>query len=142
MLYRRRIKSLIAEENVGKEQVDVTLIFATARHLPWLSKILKTGFSHIRICVHKKGHTILIDPRLAYNDAECYEGVIKIIPAEGETVVRVRRMVDIYKVRRLAGPLNCVETAKAFIGDKSFWCFTPYQLYKRVKGYGTAKKKK
>ena len=27
---------------------------------------------------------------------------------------------------------NCVEVAKAVLGIKAFWCWTPYQLYKRL----------
>ncbi len=134
MLYRHKQKSLI--NHSGKEEVKFTLIFAPAKHKRWLNKILKPGFGHVRVVIHRRGCTLMVDPRLAYNDFECYLGNVSIEPSEGETILRGRVMVDIYKNRRIAGPLNCVETVKAFIGERSFWCFTPYQLYKKVKRYG------
>lgn len=136
MLYRNKPLSLIANDNIGKERVEVTLVFGRSQHLPFLNRFLKDGFAHVRICIHRKDYTVLIDPRLAYNYVECYAGNVKIVPNDGETVVRFKRMIHLYKVRRFFGPLNCVETAKAFIGDTAFWCLTPYQLYKRVKNYG------
>ena len=93
---------------------------------------MKKGFSHVKVVIHHKDYSILIDPRLAYNDIQCYEGDVIVEAGEGETVVKGKRMVNIYRIRRYLGPLNCVETVKAFIGDTTFWCFTPYQLYKRV----------
>ena len=133
MLYRRKANSLITTSNIGKERVKYTLIFGEAKHLVWLNRFLKKGFSHVSIVVHYPHYSVFINPRLAYNEVQCFAGDVKIEPAEGETVLRGDAMVDIYKIRRLLGPLNCVETVKAFIGERSFWCFTPYQLYKRIK---------
>jgi hypothetical protein len=133
LLYRSKRNSLISKKNVGKEQIEFTLIFGDAVHLAWLNKIMKKGFAHVSVVLHYKDYSVLINPRLAYNDIACYAGNGKIVAGKGETVIRRKVMVDIYKLRRMFGPLSCVETVKAFIGDRTFWCLTPYQLYKRFK---------
>lgn len=131
MLYRKKqAPSLLSV--AGKERVKATLIFSRAKKYKWLNYILKDGFAHIRIVVHLPYVNVVIDPRVAYTTVECYASSDILTPEEGATVVRVERMVDIYKMRRLFGPLNCVETAKSYIGLSKPFIFTPYQLYKEV----------
>ena len=130
MLYRAKTPSLLRE--VGRERVKVTLIFASAKKYRWLNYILKPGFAHVRAVVHLDGVDVLIDPRVAYTSIHCYPTLGKIEPDEDETLVYVDRLIDIYKMRRLCGPLNCVETVKGLIGLSKPLIFTPYQLYKEV----------
>lgn len=131
-MYRRKQKSLIDPENIGKEEVSYTLIFSSASRMIWLNKLLKKNFAHVKILIHKKGYIVLIDPRIAYNEVTCFSDKMEYEPLDGETIIKGKAMVDIYKVRRYIGLLNCVETVKASIGDRSFWCLTPYQLYKKL----------
>ena len=130
MLYRTKTHSLLKE--AGKERVKATLIFASAKKYKWLNYILEPGFAHVRAVVHLDGVDVLVDPRVAYTSIHCYPTLGKIEPNEGETLVYVDRLIDIYKMRRLAGPLNCVETVKGLIGLSKPGIFTPYQLYKEV----------
>ena len=130
MLYRTKTPSLLRE--VGKERVKVTLIFAPAKKYKWLNYILEPGFAHVRAVVHLDGVDVLVDPRVAYTSIHCYPTLGKIEPNEGETLVYVDRLIDIYKMRRVFGPLNCVETVKGLIGLSKPGIFTPYQLYKEV----------
>ena len=132
MLYRKSQKSLIKAENIGKEEVTYTLIFSKANRLVWLNKFLKKDFAHVKILIHKKGYIVLIDPRMSYNEVTCFSDKMEYKPLEWETIIKGKAMVDVYKTRRYIGLLNCVETAKAFIGDRSFWCLTPYQLYNKL----------
>lgn len=45
-----------------------------------------------------------------------------------EVAISLRRIRDWFHV----GPITCVELAKAFLGIRSFFVRTPYQLYKYV----------
>lgn len=75
----------------------------------------------------------MVDPRISYTSLDVYPKMGKVIPDDDETVLFVDRFVDIYKMRRVVGPLNCVETVKGLLGISSPFVLTPYQLYKRVK---------
>lgn len=86
----------------------------------------------MRIIVHLQYVNIYIDPRIAYTQVNCYPIGDVLERQEDETWVSVDRVVDIYKLRRFFGPLNCVEEAKSFIGMSKPFVFTPYQLYKEV----------
>ncbi len=131
MLFKKKKHSLLT--NSGKERIEATLIFSEAEHKLWLKRILKPGFSHVRVVIHKKYVSTYIDPRVSYTYMECFARGDTIPINEGETHLRIVRMVDIYKLRRVFGPLNCVETVKSFIGLSAPLVFTPYQLYKRLK---------
>lgn len=135
MLYRQS-KGLTLLNGHGKEQVKATLIFAPARKYRFLNYLLKPGFAHCRVIIHKPDYQVYIDPRVAYTSVECYSNCVNAIPNEGETFVQYTGMVDIYKTRRFFGPLNCVETVKGFIGIRKPFIFTPYQLYKEVMKHG------
>lgn len=52
------------------------------------------------------------------------------------TVQKVTMLKRSGRVREkfFAGPVTCVELAKAYLGIQSFWIRTPYQLYRRLSG--------
>ena len=52
---------------------------------------------------------------------------------EGVTFVNVVATIDLRKDRGHICRINCVEIIKSFLGINSFFTFTPYQLYKRLK---------
>ena len=135
MLFRKKPPPSLLQAS-GKEQVKATLIFAPAKKYKWLNHILQPGFAHVRVLIHLQYVTIYIDPRIAYNQVSCYPTDEDFPICEGETHVYTERMVDIYKLRRIVGPLNCVEEAKAFLGLAKPFIFTPYQLYKEVIKHG------
>ena len=86
----------------------------------------------MRAVVHLNGVDVVVDPRVAYTSIDCYPTLGKLNLNEGETIVYVDRLVDIYKMRRFFGPLNCVETVKGLLGISKPFIFTPYQLFKEV----------
>lgn len=100
--------------------------------MKWLNKILKPGFAHVRVVIHKPHGQVLIDPRISYTYTECYPSECLLTPNDGETHVRYEGLIDIYKMRRFFGPLNCVEVVKGFLGIRKPFILTPYQLYKEV----------
>jgi hypothetical protein len=107
------------------------VIFRTAQYKKWINAILKPGFSHVCIVIHKHNADILVDPRIGYTETNVY------LPNSDWSIlgktVRVTRRAKIGKLRGVVGPLNCVEQAKAFLGINKWWIFTPYQLYKELK---------
>lgn len=131
MLYRKNQPSLLSRP--GQERVRATLIFAPAKKHKWLNKILKPGFAHVRCIIHLQDCDVMVDPRISYTSIDVYPKMGRVIPDDDETVLFVDRFVNVYKMRRIAGPLNCVETIKGFLGISNPFVLTPYQLYKRVK---------
>lgn len=140
MLYRSKPKSLLALE--GKERVRATLIFAPARKHKWLNYILKDGFAHVRVVIHKQYVSILVDPRTAFIDLDCFSSDYKVKARADETIIHYDSLVDIMKIRRVFGPLNCVEVVKGFLGIKDRTVLTPYQLYRWINGQQEKTKEK
>lgn len=112
--------------------MKATLIFSECKGWPLLNRIFKDGFAHVRVVIHQRDVNILVDPCLGYTNLQAYAGSDILVEAPGETHVKVSRMIEGGKLRRVFGPLNCVEVVKGFIGISSPLTLTPYQLYKEV----------
>jgi hypothetical protein len=78
---------------------------------------------------------MLVDPIRSYT-------MIDLIPVSDEsfeeltenvTFLTVVATIDLTKDRGHFCRFNCVEMIKALIGLKSFWTFTPKQLYRKLK---------
>lgn len=98
-----------------------------------LSFLLKKGFNHVFACVDDGTYWIRVE-RLAFGvevDVICGSdyGLAQYYRNEGFTVVEKDYGRD--KVFPFEAA-NCVGLVKSVTGIRS-WCFTPYQLYKRIK---------
>lgn len=116
--------------------MTATLIFSEARSLRFLNCFLKKGFGHVRAVVHLEYVNIIVDPRIAYVGVDCYAGGDILVPNAGETHIKIRRLLDVNKIRRNFGPFSCVETVKSLIGCSNHLVLTPYQLYKEALNNG------
>jgi hypothetical protein len=103
----------------------------------WKTRILKKGFGHLFVLL-KEGETwMLLDP-------DCRRLTVKPITA-GWCPVVMKKFCKKYKVLRIEcdckserkilnfwRPFTCLEIVKYICGLKLL-CFTPYQLFKRLK---------
>jgi hypothetical protein len=107
------------------------VIFRQANYKKWLNAILEPGFSHVLLVIHKPNADVLIDPRIGYTETTVYPPLTDF--SYLGKAVRTTRKVEIGRLRRVFGPLNCVEQAKAFLGISKWWIITPHQLYRELK---------
>jgi hypothetical protein len=47
-------------------------------------------------------------------------------------ILSIRAIIKPENYRHTLCVFNCVEVVKSLIGVRAFWCWTPYQLYKRL----------
>ena len=130
MIYRPKRHSLF---NADKYHIRATIVFRSA-NTKWLKRILKDGFSHCFVIIHHNGYNLMVNSCFshAYNSLSFQE----YTPQEGDTIVKIDRLIDTNVSHYKIGLMSCVEIVKRFIGLNRFLVFTPYQLYKALqRGY-------
>jgi hypothetical protein len=114
----------------GKDQVRATVVFRNADYLSFLNFFLKDGFSHVSVVIHKPEADVLFDPRVSYTEITFMPSNTDMSPYG--TAVKVKREIEVTKLRGVIGLLSCVEQVKILLGIKNRWILTPYQLYKEI----------
>ena len=78
---------------------------------------------------------LIIDAKNCYTDVRIESKLdyphIRCLEPNG-VILSIRAIIDPNKYRYTLCVFNCVEVVKSVLGIKSFWCWTPYQLYKRL----------
>jgi len=121
------------------------VVFTDGREIWWL-RVLKPGFRHVLVAVHRPGrgsggHWVLVNPLahrtqldvLADRPAAALAAWLR---AQGHTVVETVTRVP---PRREApwAPLTCVEVVKRVLGLQARWVLTPWALYRHLTGTGS-----
>lgn len=102
----------------------------------WVQRLLKPGFYHCYAFKESPGgqFLMLVDPMRSHVDFDLLpnnkENIAKMTNCN--KFVRVIVKYDLSKDRGNFCRFNCVEVVKSLLGMKSFWTFTPWQLYKRL----------
>lgn len=108
----------------------------------WYDKFLQPGFQHVSVLFYDGffWHSLEQDwsgismrlvvtlEGIAFNQMQ---DITKYYKAAGFTVQEVKKRQDENKTRVpfLFAPQTCTEVAKAFIGLRKWWLFTPYALF-------------
>jgi len=114
-----------------------TVCFSKAANKHWVQRFLHKDFQHCYAFKKSPGGQffLIVDPIRSYT-------VVDMVPANEEefklltenvTFLTVVATIDLTKDRGHFCRFNCVEMIKALIGLKSFWTFTPKQLYRKLK---------
>lgn len=120
----------------GKESHRVYAVFCEGRRFWWLP--LKKGFSHCYVVKDCGDTWVKCQPYMGFTDVTLWPKYIcpnieDLTGFDGETVVPYDLQVNYDKIRGNICFFNCVEVVKSFLGIKSFFTFTPYQLYRLIK---------
>jgi hypothetical protein len=65
-----------------------------------------------------------IESKLNYPHIRCLE--------PDSVILSIRAIIRPESYRHTLCIFNCVEVCKSVLGIRAFWCWTPYQLYKRL----------
>jgi hypothetical protein len=128
----------------GEVDVDWILIFEDTEAEYWWSRILKPGFQHVTAVRWDGYNWVMVAPLLGVMRVEILPFRYHERPetwwiSHGKTkptFMHVKRRTNPRKVRNplVWGPVTCVETIKSLLGVGKFAIFTPYQLYRHLKG--------
>jgi hypothetical protein len=90
------------------------------------------------VCIKYGDYYVAINGLHSHNDLAIVENIEEIAGKEAE-IVYFSTEINENLYRGTLCWFNCVEVVKAHVGIKSFWCWTPYQLYKLLRGYDNGK---
>jgi len=105
-------------------------------HKHWVQWLLKPGFFHCYAFKESPGgqFLMLVEPMRSHVDIDLLpntpENLAKMTSCH--KVVKVIVKYDLSQERGHICRFNCVEVVKSLLGINSFWCWTPWQLYKRL----------
>lgn len=120
---------------------DWYIVFSNSNYKNILSPFLQDGFQHVYAMKKTTGEImwhiidgtqshlhLTLEPMADYPHARAYAG-------DDTVILPVTAIIDVKQMRGTLGIFNCVEVVKAVLGIKEALVWTPYQLYKYLKGY-------
>lgn len=124
----------------GKVKADWWLVFGGSNDKHWLIKYLQPGFKHVYAMQLSEGGYMW--QVVNCNRSHMTLDLVSVdnyphpraYAAHGSTVIPVTAVIDVKKIRASIGVMSCVEVVKAVLGIKAMSVFTPYQLFKYIRG--------
>lgn len=123
----------------SKIKEEYYIVFTASKHNNWMVRLQKAPFQHVYAVKKSLGQQfwIVINPLSSYTSVNIHPvseyPTIRSLVDCGDIVVKVKAFID-SKDRYTLCVFNCVEVVKSLLGIRNFWLFTPYQLYKHLKG--------
>jgi hypothetical protein len=113
------------------------IVFKPTKLKHWVFKWLDPQFQHCYAIRESDGGQfwIVLDNKSCYLDATIlpkseYPHIRSIEP--DSVILSINAKIEPNNYRHTFCVFNCVEVCKAVLGIRSFWVWTPYQLYKRL----------
>lgn len=111
------------------------VVFTSSKADNWMVRHIDAPFQHVYAVKKTEGgfFWVKINPMSAYTEVTTYP--VSEYPhirnlIEDDAVVLPVRSVIKQGERHTLCVINCVEVVKSLLGIRSFWTFTPWQLYK------------
>lgn len=128
-------------DTLGQHGVDYWVVFKSAsRERHWLWRFLNPGHMHVEVWGFvPPGAWLRFDTCVELISVEVYADPpwVLTLPSENPTFLHYVGTTPYGRVRQkfFIGPITCVVLAAAFLGVRlPWWCRTPYQLYRLLKG--------
>lgn len=103
----------------------------------WIFKWLDPQFQHVYAVKESPGGEfwMVVDAKNSVTEVELlskadYPHIRCIAP--DSVILSIKAIINPNNYRYTLCVFNCVEVVKSLLGIKAFWCWTPYQLYKRL----------
>ena len=115
------------------------VIFTDSKRDNWMVKRLKAPFQHVyAIKKSEGGHFwVKVDPTSPATLIDLYPvhqyPDYRLLIKDSDKVIRVTAKIDPDRERWTLCIFNCVEQVKALLGIRSFWTWTPRQLYRYLR---------
>lgn len=107
--------------------MEWTVVFSKAATPHWIQKYLDPYFQHCYAYREIDGEYLVINPLYCHISTELKNSVI--IKSD-DVVLSVKAKINTDQHRHTFCIINCVEVVKGLLGIRSFWTWTPFQLYK------------
>lgn len=113
------------------------VVFTSSKHTSWMVRWQRPSFQHVYVVKKSEGgyFWIKVDPRSAATDVTTHlvseYPHIRCLIKPDDVVLKVKCVIK-EQERWTLCVINCVEVVKSLLGIRSFWTFTPWQLYKYI----------
>ena len=113
------------------------IIFKRSQLKHWIFKWIDPEFQHCYAVKESPGGEfwLILDSKCCNMDVRIESKVnyphIRCLEPDS-VILSIRAIIDPLHYRYSFGMFNCVEVCKSVLGIQAFWCWTPYQLYKRL----------
>ena len=121
----------------NKVTEDWYIIFTRTKLKHWVFKYLQREFQHCYAVKSSPGDEfwIIVDSKNSYTDVtirskQHYPTIRDLAP--NCVILSIHAIMSTTEYRYTLCVFNCVEVCKSLLGIRDFWCWTPYQLYKRL----------
>ena len=128
----------------GKLITEWTLVFTGSKLKHWLIDRLQPGFQHCYAVKDSPGGEfwMILDSKNSFMDVELVSKLdypaLRVLCNERNpdcVILPIRAKIDPDRNRWTFCVINCVEICKSVLGIRDMWLWTPYQLYKHLRGY-------
>jgi len=116
---------------------DIYVIFTRSQFRHWFSRWTNPEFAHCFIVKKEFGVWILVDTKnsFLYVTTKLVDDFPYIKDLCPDTkILAITSKIDPNKTQWHPGIGSCVDVCKGVLGIRKFFCFTPFQLYKYIKG--------
>jgi hypothetical protein len=127
-------------QHIEKNIQEYYIIFTSSKHDNWMIRMLTAPFQHVYAIKKSPGKQfwIIVNPLVTHTDIDIkpvkeYSN-IRMLTQKGDKIIKVKANIK-NKERWTFCVINCVEVVKSLLGIRSFWTFTPRQLYKYLRGH-------
>lgn len=117
------------------------VVFTDSKYNNVLTPFLTEGFHHVYAMQKTEGGIMwhIINPMRSHIHVDL-EPVDKyphprVYAGDDAIILPIKAIIDTSRFRGTLGVFNCVEVIKGLLGIREFWIWTPYQLYKHLRGY-------
>jgi len=113
------------------------IIFRGSEYKHWLFNWLQPEFQHCYAVKESPGGEfwIVVNNTAVHTDVQLKSKLdyphIRLL-APDCVILTIQAIIRPDNNRHPFCVFNCVEMCKSLLGIKAFWCWTPYQLYKRL----------
>ncbi len=124
-------------EQSDKVTEEWYVIFTKTRLRHWVFNWLRPEFQHCYAVKSSPGGEfwIIVDSKNTYTDVTIKSKLdyphIRVL-APNSVILNIKAIMSATDYRYTLCVFNCVEVVKSLLGIKAFWCWTPWQLYKRL----------
>lgn len=124
-------------DGTHKHIASYYVIFKKTTLKHWVFKWLNPEFQHCYAVKESAGghFWIIVDAKNSCTDVRIESKLdyphIRCLEPDS-VILSIKAIIDPENYRHTLCVFNCVEVCKSVLGIRSFWCWTPYQLYKEL----------
>jgi len=125
--------------NAGDDKSELWwIVFTKSNYKHWIFNWINKDYQHCYAIKKSPGkqYWIIVDGKKSHLAVDVYPvelaPTIKDLVTDYTVITSIKVKYDVLKPVHHLTILSCVDVVKGILGMKAFWCWTPFQLLKRL----------